>query len=171
MPRIATPRAPCRKPQPGSMGEAVSMCHYRRSLISEQDRPRRPDLWMAPMGKERLSSSRCCGSSRPSLQYVDPGCWACNKIWLSDCGPCERPLAFQRPWLVGKDVQMLRLPLPAESGLPSSSLASNRTVSGILTCSLSDPLPSWRPNRGKGRCGRRLSRPRWRSSHERGRLF
>ncbi len=30
---IATPRAPGRKPQPGSMGEAVSMGHYPRSLV------------------------------------------------------------------------------------------------------------------------------------------
>ncbi len=33
MSRIATPRAPGRKPQPGSMGEAVSMGHYQRSLV------------------------------------------------------------------------------------------------------------------------------------------
>ncbi len=30
---IAAPRAPGRKPQPGSMGEAVSMGHYPRSLV------------------------------------------------------------------------------------------------------------------------------------------
>ncbi len=31
--RIAAPRAPGRKPQPGSMGEAVFMGHYQRSLV------------------------------------------------------------------------------------------------------------------------------------------
>ena len=30
---IATPRAPGRKPQPVSMGEAVSMSHYQRDLV------------------------------------------------------------------------------------------------------------------------------------------
>ncbi len=30
---IAAPRAPGRKPQPGSMGEAVSMGHYQRDLV------------------------------------------------------------------------------------------------------------------------------------------
>jgi hypothetical protein len=43
---------------------------------------------------------------------------------------------------------MLRLPLPAEPELLSSSLASNGTVSSVLTCSLSDNMPSRRPNRG-----------------------
>ncbi len=116
MPRIAAPCAPCRKPQPGSMGETVSMSRYPGPLVSSPRRrapirDRRPCLGARsapqPESRERpcVVPTSACSSRSP--RWFPPSVMLARKrprrkgplrASLKPCrrvrGACGRSVAF-----------------------------------------------------------------------------